>query len=108
MQQNMNVITPQASSTASRSDRSVGENVQKELMSLRSELERIAHDLRMKSKGASAEIQDTRRMLEREAKRFGAEVEEAVDRTQRDLIESGRALRVRFQQLADEIALPSN
>lgn len=81
-------------------------NVTEELTRLRDELSRAAHELRMKSKGASAEVQDTRRMLEREAQRFSAEVEEAVERTQEDLLQAGQDLRMRFQKLANQIVLP--
>ena len=45
-------------------------------------------------------------MLEREAKRFSAEVEEAVERTQEDLIEAGKDLRMRFQKLRNQIVMP--
>ncbi|MGB5703516.1 MAG: hypothetical protein WBM48_11925 [Polyangiales bacterium] len=79
-----------------------------ELHRLRDELSRTAHDIRMKTKGAGAEVQDTRRMLEREAKRFSAEVEEAVQRTQEDLLEAGKNLRMRFQKLANQVVLPPN
>ena len=65
---------PQQTDEISAMEPTVRENVQEELLRLRDDLYRIAHDVRMKSKGASAEIQDTRRMLEREVKRFGAEV----------------------------------
>jgi hypothetical protein len=47
-------------------------------------------------------------MLEREAKRFSAEVEEAVQRTQEDLLEAGKNLRMRFQKLANQVVLPPN
>ncbi len=90
------------------SEPTVGENVSEELNRLRSELSRTAHEIRMKSKGASAEVQDTRRMLEREAKRFSAEVEDAVERTQEDLVRAGKDLRMRFQKLANQIVMPSN
>ena len=111
-----NIFMSQTTTTSSKSDRApegarhatVGENVQEELMRLRDDLHRVAHDVRMKTKGAGAEIQDTRRMLEREAKRFSAEVEEAVDRTQADLLEAGKALRTRFEKLANKIAFPAN
>jgi ElaB/YqjD/DUF883 family membrane-anchored ribosome-binding protein len=87
---------------------SVRENVTEELHRLRDELSRTAEQIRMKTKDASAEVQDTRRMLEREAQRFSAEVEEAVDRTQEDLVQAGRDLRKRFQKLADEIVAPAS
>jgi ElaB/YqjD/DUF883 family membrane-anchored ribosome-binding protein len=86
----------------------VRENMNQELHRLRDELSRTAHDIRMKTKGAGAEVQDTRRMLEREAKRFSAEVEEAVQRTQEDLLEAGKNLRMRFQKLANQVVLPPN
>lgn len=104
MQKTMNVQSN--SKQRKPSTPSVRENVTEELTRLRDELSRTAHELRMKSKGASAEVQDTRKMLEREAKRFGAEVEEAVERTQEDLIQAGKDLRMRFQKLANEIVLP--
>ena len=90
------------------SEPTVRKNVSEELNRLRDELARTAHDIRMKSKGASAEVQDTRRMLEREATRFSAEVEEAVERTQEDLLEAGKDLRIRFRTLANQIVLPAN
>lgn len=92
----------------SSTEPTVRENVQEELMRLRDDLYRIAHDVRMKSKGASAEVQDTRRMLEREVKRFGAEVGQALDRTQQDLMQLGDDLRMRYQKLANQIVFPPN
>ncbi|MDH3653636.1 MAG: hypothetical protein OEN21_05160 [Myxococcales bacterium] len=104
MQETMNV----QSTTNDRepSEPTVRETVTDELTRLRDELSRTAHEIRMKSKGASAEAQDTRRMLEREAKRFSAEVEEAVERTQEDLVEAGKDLQMRFQELAKQLAHP--
>jgi hypothetical protein len=84
------------------------ENVQEELVRLRVDLNRIAHDIRMKSKGASAEIQQTRRILERELRRFGAEVDQLIDRTREDLVEVGKDLRMRFTKLAHQIAFPAS
>lgn len=84
----------------------VREDRAEHLMQLRDELARRAHELRMKSKGSSAEVQDTLRMLDREAKRFSAEVEEAVEHTQSDLIDFGEKLQKRFQKLANQIAMP--
>jgi phosphoglycerate-specific signal transduction histidine kinase len=104
MQETMNVQS--ITNDRKPSQPSVGENVSEELTRLRDELSRTAHSLRMKSKGASAEVQDTRRMLEREAKRFSAEVGEAVERTQEDLIQAGKDLRMRFQKVASQIVLP--
>jgi hypothetical protein len=90
------------------SEPTVRENLTEELARLRDELARTAHEIRMKSKGAGAEVQDTRRMLDREAKRFSAEVEEAVERTQEDLIRAGKDLKQRFQKLANQIVMPPN
>ncbi len=104
MQENINVQANANDRTPSKP--TVRENVTEELTRLRDELSRTAHELRMKSKGASAEVQDTRKMLEREAKRFSAEVEEAVERTQDDLIQAGKDLRMRFQKLTNQIVTP--
>jgi hypothetical protein len=104
MQEAMNIkpnTTPRTSSEPHRR-----EDLGDQLLQLRDELARRAHDLRMKSKGSSSEVHDTRRMLEREAQRFSVEVEEAVERTQRDLINAGKALQMRFQALANQIAMP--
>ena len=90
------------------SEPSVRENLTEEVNRLRDELSRTVHDIRMMSKGASAEVQDTLRMLEREAKRFSAEAEEAVERTQEDLVQAGKDLQMRFQTLANHIAMPRN
>lgn len=108
MSQQINITREQPSIGNQGPESTVRENVQDEFVRLREELNRIAHEIRMKSKGAGAEIQDTRQMLEREAKRFGAEVDEAVDRTREDLARTGRDLMTRFQTLANEIALPSS
>jgi light-regulated signal transduction histidine kinase (bacteriophytochrome) len=86
----------------------VRENVTEELHRLRTQLSRTAHEIRMKSKGAGAEVKDTLTMLEREAKRFSAEVDEAVERTQEDLIRAGKDLQTRFEKLANQIAMPAN
>ena len=102
--------------TRNRSEAHIGSDVQtnghaeaqEELIQLRNDLSRIAQDVRMKSKGASAEIQHTRRMLEREVKRFSAEVGQAVDRTQHDLMQLGNDLRMRYQKLTNQIVLPPN
>lgn len=85
---------------------SVQQDLEEQLIQLRDELSRTAHELRMKSKGSSAEVHDTLKMLDREAKRFRAEVEEAVERTQRDLIDFGEVLQMRLQKLANQIAMP--
>jgi hypothetical protein len=106
MEQPMSRQTPTTTSTTNdrkASNPSVRDNVTAELQRLRDELSRTVEEIRMKTKDASAEVQDTRKMLEREAERFGAEVEEAVDRTQEDLVRAGQDLRKRFQKLASEI-----
>ncbi len=96
------------SSTANRSERTVVDSISSELSAMRDELERIAHDVRMKSKGASAEVQDRRRVIEREIKRFSAEISVAADETRQDLKETGEALRMRLHELANQLALPSS
>lgn len=109
MQEDVNMTRNQPETdNGSHTQQTVRENVQEELIRLRDDLYRIAHDVRMKSKGASAEIQDTRRMLEREVKRFGAEVGQAIDRTQQDLVELGEDLRMRYQKLTNQIVFPPN
>ncbi len=109
MQEDMNMTHDQsATDRGTRVQRPVRKNVEEELIRLRDDLYRIAKDVRMKSKGASAEIQHTRRMLEREVKRFAAEVEQAVDRTQQDLVQLGDDLRMRYQKLANQIVFPPN
>ena len=95
-------------STANRSERTVADNISSELSAMRDELERVAHDVRMKSKGAGAELQERRRTIEREIKRFSAELSVAADETRQDLKAAGQALRTRLHQLANEIALPSS
>lgn len=100
--------TDVASSSASPAKPTVADNIASELSALRDELERVAHDVRMKSKGASAEVQDTRRALEREIKRFSADITVAADETRKDLKQTGKDLRMRLQQLANQIVLPSS
>jgi len=102
MESNVNKQTQSPSGAETTDQRTVRENVSEELVQLRAELSRIAHDMRMKTKDASVEIKDTQRMLEREAKRFAEEVEHAVDRTQEDLVELGRDLRRRYENLAEQ------
>ena len=86
----------------------VGENVVKELKDLRDELSRTAHEIRMKSKGASAEVRDTGRDLEREVQRFSAQVDSAAKDTAEYLRRVGKDLRARFQQLASQIVGPAS
>lgn len=102
MESNVNKQSQSQSGVGKAGQRSVRENVSEELVQLRDDLSRIAHDMRMKTKDASDEIKDTQRKLEREAKRFGEEIERAVDRTQEDLVKVGRDLRRRYEKLADE------
>jgi ElaB/YqjD/DUF883 family membrane-anchored ribosome-binding protein len=106
MQETMN--TQATTQHAKPSEPSVRAKVSEELTSLRDELSRTAHEMRTKTKDASAEIQETRKSLEQEVKRFSAEVDQAVERTREDLVKVGKDLRTRFQKLADQIALPSN
>lgn len=108
MEPTTNVPSKNNDPKSESSEPTVRANVAEELKRLRDELSRTAHEIRMKTKGASAEVQDTRRMLEREVKRFGAEVEEAAERTQEDLLKVGKDLRKRFDKLANEIVLPAN
>ena len=95
-------------SAANRSERTVADNISSELSAMRDELERLAHDVRMKSKGASADVQDRRRAIEREIKRFSAEITVAADETRQDLKEAAEALRTRLHKLANQLALPSS
>lgn len=96
--------------TTNRQDKSseptVRENVKEELTRLRDQLSRTAHEMRMKTKNAGDEILETRDRLEQEVKRFNAEVDQAVEDTQADLVETGKELRMRFQKLANQIVLP--
>ncbi len=109
MQEDMNMTRKQSKTPKGTAmQRPVRKNVEEELLRLRDDLYRIAKDIRMKSKGASAEIQHTRQMLEREVKRFGAEVQQAADRTQQDLLQLGGDLRMRYQKLANQIVFPPN
>jgi ketosteroid isomerase-like protein len=108
MQEQMTVPTPTHGVDEPSREPTVRKNVQEELMRLRVDLNRIAHEIRMKSKNASAEIQDTRQVLERELRRFGTEVDQAIDRTREDLVEAGKDLRMRFTKLAHQIAFPAS
>jgi len=96
------------SNSSSQTRKPVGESVAKELKDLRDELTRTAHDIRMKSKGASEEVRNTGRELEREVQRFSARVDAAAKDTAEDLRRVGKDLRARFQQLTNEIVGPSS
>ena len=85
----------------------VGENVADELSRLRDRLSRLAQEVRMKSKGASDEIQNTREVLEKEVKRFSDEVQSAAGDTRDDLQEVGQDLQARLQGLANQIGADS-
>jgi ElaB/YqjD/DUF883 family membrane-anchored ribosome-binding protein len=106
MQETMNVQS--TSQHPKSSEPTVRAKVSEELNRLRDELSRTANEMRMKTKDASAEVQDTRKSLEQEVKRFSAEVDQAVERTQEDLVQVGKDLRTRFQKLAHQIARPSS
>lgn len=86
----------------------VAQNAGEELVELRTVLERMAHDLRMKTKGAGEEMVHTRRALEAELKRFSTQVSVAADETRDDLQTVGRDLKSRMQKLANQIAIPSS
>jgi len=92
--------------SAKPSNDTMARNIASELSDLRNELERVAHDVRMKSKGAGAEVQDTRRALEEEIKRFSADIAVAADQTRQDLKRTGKDLHSRLQKLANQIVLP--
>ena len=106
MQETMN--TQVTTQHANPSEPTVRAKVSEELTRLRDELSRTAHEMRMKTKDASAEVQETRKNLEQEVKRFSAEVDQAVERTQDDLVQVGKDLRARFQKLAHQIAPSSS
>jgi uncharacterized coiled-coil DUF342 family protein len=84
----------------------VAQNVTDELTSLRTELQRTVHDLRMKTKGASAEVQHTLKVLDEEVKRFAGQVADAAEETRTDLKKVGTDLRMRVQKLANQVTLP--
>jgi len=96
------------SNPSSPSPQPVGKKVANDLNDLRDELSRTAHEIRMKSKGASAEIQNTGRELEQEVQRFSAQVDAAAKDTAEDLRRVGKDLRDRFQKLAAQIIGPSS
>jgi predicted translin family RNA/ssDNA-binding protein len=106
MQEEANTTNEQHARPGSPNEPRVRGNAQEDLVRLRDELYRLAHDVRMKSKGAGAEVQDTQRMLESEVLRFGAEIDQAVEKTQDQLRRLGDDLRARYQKLANQIALP--
>jgi len=95
--------TSQNEKQASTQPQTVRENVTDELSRLRDNLTRIAHDVRMKSKGASAEVKATRDKLEKEVERFSADVEKAADETKKDLMRVGQDLQMRFEKLANQV-----
>lgn len=85
----------------------VATNVTTAVTALRIELERMIQDLRVKTKGASAEARHTLDVLDEEVKRFGGEVAEATAETRADLEKVGADLRARVQKLINQVALPS-
>ncbi len=85
----------------------VARNVTSAVADLRIELDRMIQDLRVKTKGASAEAQHTLEILDREVKRFGGEVANATSETRSDLEKVGQDLRARVQKLINQVALPS-
>lgn len=105
MQQNMNSTPLKPNTQAAKP--TVRHNVGEELGRLRDDLMRTAHELRMKSKSASAEVLSTLSALEREAERFSDEVATAAKETGEDLKQVGDDLRIRFQKLANQIVMPS-
>ncbi len=85
----------------------VATNVTSAVKALRIELDRMIQDLRVKTKGASAEARHTLDVLDEEVKRFGGEVANASEETRADLEKVGADLRARVQKLVNQIALPS-
>lgn len=106
MEHDTNVVSRETADQSSQPN--VRENVAGELRRLRDDLWRIAEDVRMKAKGASAEVESTRRALEREVERFSDEVKDAAENTRGDLKEVGEDLRTRFRKLANQIVMPAS
>jgi hypothetical protein len=90
-----------------QNESNVRQNVSSELSKLRTEMERMVEDLRMKSKTASAEAQNTVEALDAEVKRFAGDIADAADDTRDDLRKVGRDLRMRIQKLTNQVKLPS-
>lgn len=104
MQQTV-MSTPNKPSTQTAQP-NVRQNISEDIMRLCDDLSRTAHEMRMKSKGASAEVRSTASALEREVKRFRQQVKDAAAETQDDLKQVGEDLRIRFQKLANQIVMP--
>lgn len=105
MQQNGNTAKHR---TQSKGTRPGGrEIVARKASHLRDNLWRLAHEVRMKSKGASAEVKSTRVALEREVERFSEQVKSAAEEPYDDLQQQAEDLRMRFQKLANQIVMPA-
>ena len=82
---------------------SVKDNVETELKSLRSELKRIADEIRAKINLAGKEAKDTWDKLDSERERFAGQVEQAAKETRTDLRQMGSDLKRRLHSLREEL-----
>lgn len=74
------------------------------LATLRIEVDRLSHDVRMKTVGAGAEHRARARTLAREAKQFAARVSAGED-DRAPLMAVGEQLHARLRRLATQIAM---
>lgn len=80
----------------------------RELALLRVHLERLAHEMRMKTLGTGAEMQDRSRVLAQRVAWFSEQVSEAEHSSHNELRRIGDDLHVRLQKLAHEVAMSIN
>ena len=79
-----------------------------ELAILRTHLERLAHEMRMRTRGAGAKMQDQSRVLAREVMWFSEQASQ-VDSDSRDsLLRIGASLHRQLRELRHQVAMSIN
>ncbi len=79
-----------------------------ELAILRAHLERLAHEMRMKTRGADAELRDRSRMLAREVTWFSEQASKPETKSHDYLIRLGASLHRQLGELRNQVAISIN
>lgn len=93
----------QSSQPQSSQKGTVGEDVSKEVGSLKSEIQSLTNDIRERINAAGDEAKQTWSKLDAERKRFMDKVEQAAEETGSDLRQMGNDLKRRLTSLRQEL-----
>jgi acyl-CoA reductase-like NAD-dependent aldehyde dehydrogenase len=87
----------------SSQQKSVGQDVSKEIGSLKTEIRGLSEDIQKRINAAGDEAKKTWGNLQQERKRFFDRVEQAAEETKADLRQAGSDLKRRLSELREEL-----